>query len=107
MPNIIVDKTDRHDTKDPRTFGVTDAAIAKGEQVMERAEWDSPAQKRDYMRMVSANEKNFPGLPPQLMFKEDKAKLALSDLRQSRQCQCGGCCTAVDGYICPRCHEQN
>ena len=25
----------------------------------------------------------------------------------ARTCECGGCCTYVGGYICPRCGEDN
>lgn len=31
--------------------------------------------------------------------------LAISD--PARECECGGACIAIDGYICPRCGKQN
>jgi len=31
--------------------------------------------------------------------------LAISN--EARECKCGGCCTRQDGYVCPRCGENN
>ena len=68
-------------------------------------QFDNPAQRRDYERLVASNPNNVAGMPA--FFPPIKMQLSVSDIQAARECECGGCCIARDGYKCPRCGKHN
>jgi hypothetical protein len=84
-------------------------AIAYGKKNWERIAddigpgrtFETEGQKRDYLRRVSSNKDNVPGIPTFLP--AEYLSISLSGIRPARECACGGCATARDNYTCPRC----
>lgn len=66
------------------------------------------SERKDYERAVKANPNNVLGMPA--FYPKVPMQSSFSDIRGSRECKvdgCGGCCIAVDKFICPRCGLQN
>jgi hypothetical protein len=95
----------------PSTDPDREEALRLGERMYPRmrATFENEAEERDYLRRVRANDNNIPGLPSIAMFPPDEIREHVPD-KAARMCKvpgCGGCCTYIDHYVCPRCGTQN
>lgn len=68
-------------------------------------EFENEAEKRDYIKRVESNPMNTLGRPA--LYPALEIRSSLSETREARKCFCGGCCTWLDNFLCPRCGTQN
>jgi hypothetical protein len=103
---IIKDSPTRkitHPTDDPmwsRKKKIAEKRIREGKMT-----FSTESEERDYNARVSANKFNVKGLPA--WYPAETLSSSLIGVRPAIECECGGCCTAQDDYICPKCGKVN
>jgi hypothetical protein len=87
---------------DPRTDPLRKKAEAVAmKRIKEGKHKVDPEYREEYDRRIRSNPANIPGMPA--FFPPIHIRSAMNDIRASRECECGGCAVANDGYNCPRC----
>lgn len=106
MSEIIIKKPKRkikHPTDDPmykKRQTIAEKNIKEG-----KLPFNSELERKDYERRVNANPNNVFGYPA--LYPPQTLSSSLIGVNVSRSCECGGCCIAIDNYICPRCGKDN
>jgi hypothetical protein len=93
----------RHPNDDPNRQRFL--SVAKRRVETGQVKFESEGQRMDYERRVNSNPNNIYGLPE--FFPPEVLRSALAGVQSAIECECGGCCVAKDGYICPRCGKKN
>jgi len=107
MSNVVVKESSHkidHPSRDPNRH-ISERAAKKRLKSMK---FESEGEKRDYEKRVAANPFNIYGNPA--LYPPISIRSAMNDMRPAVTCKtdgCGGCCTYLDGWKCPRCKEQN
>ena len=68
-------------------------------------EFQDEGEKREYLKAVASNPNNMLGAPA--LYPPQQIKSFIHKDHAAVECECGGCCTVVDYYICPRCGKPN
>ena len=100
----------KHPNDDPARAKKLAVGKANYENMMSK--FENQAARSDYLKRVAANPMNVPGRPA--FYPPLELKSAMGGVRAARKCTalvegevCGGCCTYLDNYQCPRCGKDN
>ena len=97
------------DPKDPKSDPTYKYAEAKATQIMKRdgIKYGEVNEEKgfseSYWHRVKNNPNNIAGAPA--FYPPIHIRSSFGGIRPARQCACGGCSSAREGFICPRCSQ--
>lgn len=106
--NVHVKQSPARKIKHPSDDPFRKRKEAIGARDFSKMKFENESEKRDYVKRVESNPMNTLGRPA--FYPPTEIKSSFGGIKEAITCSvegCGGTCTAVDYFVCPRCHTQN